>query len=671
MADQTAGNSGDTWFTTPQTDGENLEIRNSYIGYANWGGGTNPYATTTYGNVLGYNLTGAAELAWPSADYIVSHGCVPLDFESPALTGGDAQYLQALGINTDQKGTIRLFTDGKCAIGAVESPVVAGVIPSEEHDYTHYIIYGQSLSTGHQSDPLSTTNVPGNYMLGDRLWINNGNSTLNNLNPLVATVTAGSQAEAPLHGAVNHLRNKIPLVTDGNGRENRFLATSAGTSGKPIEELSKEYQGTGNDYLYGNYQTAIKKAKSMALRRNSSIACPAIIFMQGEWNYQGYGNKLDAQPVPTANKNEYKDLMVTLKNNMQADVKTQYGQAETPTFYTYQVGAQYTKGLTLEIGMAQLEAANEHNDIVMVGPVYPYPDCNGHLDANGYRWYGELIGKVIYKTQALGEKFAPLQPVKLSRVPGNPRQIRIQYYIPVPPLVFDTHTLLEMKDYGFLLGVNNLKKSITNIEIDGDCVILTSDADLTGKILVSYAGDQTTLQGTFPDFNPRGSGNLRDSDDYGSFFTYVNRTWTKDSSTDNTTKSDHPRDEQGSIIYDKPYPLYNFSVAYYYEIPAGTDEYTVPNAPGKEDGGGVGVSANKKNGAALRQVGSDLHLNVTDKGVVKLNIYAVSGSLTKSYASKTVLAGQQTYSLNSLPQGLYIAKANVDNNVYSAKIVIK
>jgi hypothetical protein len=660
----TAGNAGDVWFTQPQIDGVNCEIRNSYIGYINWGG-ANPYSAGQYGNNLGYNLTGAAELAWPGADYIASRGCIPLDFESPALTGGDAQYLQALSINTDQEGTVRPFTDGKCAIGAVESSVVAGIIRGEEHDYTHYIIYGQSLSTGHESDPLSTVNVAGNYMLGDRIWVNNGNSTLNDLNPLVASSTAGPQAEAPLHGAVNHLRNKIPLATDGNGKENRFLATSAGTSGMPIEELSKEYQGTGSAYLYGNFQTAIRKAKSMAVRRASTIYSPAIIFMQGEWNYQGYGNKLDGTPAPTANKEEYRQLLVTLKNNMQTEIKTGYAQTEAPLFYTYQVGAQYSKGIKLEIGMAQLEAANENEDIIMVGPVYPYPDVNGHLDANGYRWYGELIGKVIYKTQTPGEKFSPLQPGKFTRVAGNPRQIRITYSVPKPPLVFDTHTLPEMKDFGFNLYVNDIRRDIAGIELEnGNTIVITSSVDLTGKVAVTYAGEQATIKTPFSDFNARGHGNLRDSDDYGAFFSYEQKTWMA-----TATKSDHPRDENGNIIYGKPYPLYNFSVAFYYELPANVDEYIVPNV--KTDDGTAISGASLDGSDSFRQRGSSLYLTLAGKSAVRLDIYTVSGRLLKSYVQDAVPAGEQKYSLDALPQGLYLAKVCAGNAVYSTKIFIK
>lgn len=54
---------------------------------------------------------------------------------------------------------------------------------------------------------------------------------------------------------------------------------------------------------------------------------------------------------------------------------------------------------TLAISMAQLEASNEYKDIICAGPIYPMTDRGGHLDANGYRWFGEMLGKVYYQTQ--------------------------------------------------------------------------------------------------------------------------------------------------------------------------------------------------------------------------------------------------------------------------------
>ena len=73
---------------------------------------------------------------------------------------------------------------------------------------------------------------------------------------------------------------------------------------------------------------------------------------------------------------DYKYLL-QLKNNMQDAVKKYYGQDDAPLFITYQTGAQYTRGTTLEVGMAQLNASNENEDIVCAGPVYPMTDRGG------------------------------------------------------------------------------------------------------------------------------------------------------------------------------------------------------------------------------------------------------------------------------------------------------
>lgn len=52
---------------------------------------------------------------------------------------------------------------------------------------------------------------------------------------------------------------------------------------------------------------------------------------------------------------------------MQDAVKKYYNQNEKPRFITYQTGAQYTRGTTLEVGMAQLNASNENEDIICAG----------------------------------------------------------------------------------------------------------------------------------------------------------------------------------------------------------------------------------------------------------------------------------------------------------------
>ena len=307
--------------------------------------------------------------------------------------------------------------------------------------FIQFIMNGQSLSTGHQSYPvISTEHFKGNYMLGNQVWINYGNTGELKFEPLVGTVSeafahekhfksrrAGTIAECPLLGAVNHLRLKQPRMP-------RILATSVGVSGASVEELSKESE---TRTAYKEFVTSLQSAARVAAREDAKICCPAIFWMQGEFNYDPNPEKgLRANVPNTTDKREYKELLVNIKNNMQKDILQQYGQPHKPVFITYQTGAQYMRD-TLSISMAQLEAANEYDDIICAGPIYPMTDRGGHLDGNGYRWVGEMLGKVYYQSQVQGKPFQPLQPTAIARE-TLPTQIRIKYHVPVRPLVFDT-----------------------------------------------------------------------------------------------------------------------------------------------------------------------------------------------------------------------------------------
>ncbi|GAB1416809.1 hypothetical protein MASR2M117_22150 [Paludibacter sp.] len=439
----------------------------------------------------------------------------------------------------------------------------------QAQDYEHLIIYGQSLSTGHQSwPPLSTENVEGNYMIGTQVWINYSNFRLNRLKPLVSKVSdaelnnpknrwVNTCAENPLVGAVNHIQLKT-------NKANAYLASSCGVGGKTIEELSKEHYNSG---LYNEFTKLLGYAKPF------NPHCPAIVFMQGEYNYvlPLDNTGLTAGSRPTGVKEEYKNLLLNLKNNMQADVKSKYNQADNPLFITYQAGVQYTRGKTLEIGMAQLEASNENDDIINAGPVYPMTDRGGHLDSNGYRWYGEMLGKAYYQTKILETPFMPLQPSEISRT-NNPKVLRVKFYVPCPPLVLDELIVPKQPNYGFDIYLNNIKKAISKIEIDGDDVLITCTENLTGDVEVAYAGEQNA-----------GNGNLRDSDPYQAFYTYEDLDGKNEDNTykfvrdadETTLRPDYePRDQDG-IIYGKSYPLYNFSVAFYYKLNADEQKKSV------------------------------------------------------------------------------------------------
>lgn len=548
----------------------------------------------------------------------------------------------------------------------------------EDVGYQHFIMYGQSLSVGAQSYPvLSIENIPGNYMLGEQIWINYWNADKSRLNPLSGKLakqnSAGATnlypftrsgtitAECPLYGTVNHLQKKMG---------GRFIATSCGTGGRSIEELSKESVVSGRNHYVAEFKNALTHATSVVQHEKQSLSCLAVFFMQGENNYENKGSGLTNGTKSTSDKVEYKKLLLILKNNMQNDIMTTYGQTTPPVFITYQAGCQYAKIKELSIGMAQLEASNETNDIICAGPVYPMPDRGGHLDPNGYRWFGEMLAKVYYKTQILGEAFKPLQPVKIIRT-TDPKQIKIQFHVPVPPLVLDTWTTgTKIKDYGFEIHKDGIKQALDKVEAEGDCILLTAYRDLSaGNLEIIYAGigENTALT--------RGHGNLRDSDDYSACFTYTDLDakgatgeyiYYRDPG--NSLRPVHEvKSQDGGSIYGQPYPLYNWSVAFYYTLGEKENVFTVPGfsseATRLEQ---VFRDDLKEDLFAFTQCSSDLIFRSGHMGHVRIDIYDLMGRIVKSSAYTD---NQVSYSTQHLLPGVYIATATMNGQSKRLKIL--
>lgn len=460
--------------------------------------------------------------------------------------------------------------------------------------FLHFIMNGQSLSTGHQSYPtLSTENLPGNYMIGNQVWINYGNKKGKSLEPLVGNIalpfrhgnnvmsrSAATFAESPLLGVVNHLRLKLPYL-------NKIIATSVGVSGASVEELSKESE---TRTYYKDFEDAISLSSNIIKERGARIKCPVIFWMQGEFNYgKAYSEKGLRKGEPnTLDKHEYKKLMLNLKNNMQDEIMKQYNQSDRPLWITYQTGAQYMRD-TLAISMAQLEASNENSDIICAGPIYPMTDRGGHLDANGYRWFGEMLGKVYYKSLVEKKKFKPLQPrrIKIDRVE---KQIKIKFYVPEPPLVLDVNTLPKIRDYGFELYLDKVsaknRVNITKVELyKKDMVIITCDRKLLGDVIIVYAGSGSRVEKQCEGCNNlQGHGNLRDSDSYKGFYEYVDLDGKKDDGAyiyprekfETRLRPDYePKDDKGMLLYNQKYPLYNFCVGFYYKLKDGVNKLDI------------------------------------------------------------------------------------------------
>jgi hypothetical protein len=433
------------------------------------------------------------------------------------------------------------------------------------YDYNHFVVYGQSLSTGREGWPaLSKESKYGNLMLGESVRPSNQDGsgfsavTSDALYPLSANVQNdsgtiltdaevallsqgnGASGETVNFGLVNYSKRlHINRYLDTRP----FITTCCGVSGKTIEQLSKINTQDSYD-RYSRFTNAVSKVQTIADGESKTHGVVAIVWMQGEFNYANYGGSYD--------KTSYKTLMSQLYADMTTDVKAITGQSDNPVFITYQTGDSYSKDVDsngdagLHVGMAQWEVSEEVDWVVMAGPVYQYTDKGGHLDSNGYRWFGAQLAKVYNETVVKNKKWKPLSPLSITK---DGLEIVIDFHVPCPPLVFDQTYWLNAENTstakGFRVTDDNGNVTISSSEIVGSTMVrLTLSGDIVGDGFVWYA----------PAYYG-GRGNVRDSDPAVSEDVYE-------------YLPDEGMYESANIpeLINKPYPLHNWCVAFYLPI---------------------------------------------------------------------------------------------------------
>ena len=417
---------------------------------------------------------------------------------------------------------------------------------ADSGEYQQIIIYGQSLAMGWQApQAITTTSIADNFMLGSSpiMLYNNQSPTLN---PLVATRWQNG-GEQPIVSCVNVFAEKYRSTVNS---ATKFIGMTAGEGGRTIERLSKEC--TNNGYYNSTFIKILDNTLIALEGSNSTIKCPAIVYMQGEYNYStsgASGQGLTPGTNGTTNKNEYKQLLLTLKNNMQSDIMAKYGQTEKPLFFIYQTSGGYVANKEMSISMAQFEFAQENEDVVLLNPHYALPDyTGGHLSTNGYRWYGEIIGNILNKVLIEKQAYKPIFPEKFV---FDKNTITIDFHVPFPPLEIDTYTTPEVNTYGFSVKkIGQSTNLISKVEIlDGNKVKISCIEDLTGIVEINYGG---------PDI--KGTGNLCDSYTSNSMYTYF------DDSNASLKETYTPKDILLNNLYGKKYPLKNWCVGFYYQL---------------------------------------------------------------------------------------------------------
>ncbi len=367
------------------------------------------------------------------------------------------------------------------------------------YDVNHVLMTGQSLSVGFKGEPHLTKTQPyknKSFMsgvIGDAYglgsWI-----------PLVEGDVVGAGGNAVMYvetmaSAFANLVTKESLEADDPdiGRHD-LLVSIHGVSGSEYAGLRK---GT-KAYALGMKQVAAGKA--LAEQNGLSYVVRAVTTVHGEADHMGRNARYEAN-------------VIGWQADYERDVQAITGQTEPVPLLQTQMSAWTALGQsTSAIPLMQL-AAHEHapGKVILVGPKYHLPYIDGlHLTSEGYRHMGEDYAKVYKHVVLDGKTWEPLRP-KLVERSGD--TIEITFYVPSPPLVFDTKLVKDPGNYGFSYADDGPgSPHITAVEIAGDdrVRIRLSAEPTAGSRRIRYAMFGPPNVSAGPWLGARG--NLRDSD---------------------------------------------------------------------------------------------------------------------------------------------------------------
>ncbi|WP_395672121.1 hypothetical protein [Inquilinus sp.] len=333
-------------------------------------------------------------------------------------------------------------------------------------DIIHIIVYGQSPGEGAESLPVMSTAPTGHaaykFVRGVRTFKLDAYA----LNPTARPVSDfaltplfeaqdGSVGETIATASAATLKEFVcgPNSPVARTAAPQILVTFAGRGGRFLDELSKvPVQPDGQGAYYDTTIDDVRRAKQYAVTQGKSYAVAGIVWMQGEAN-----NALQmVRGGPTLDYADflaqYQASLLTLADNLDADIRAITLQPGRIPFLTYQTGALSGGAAS---GQAQLNAAAaQPNKIQMLGPTYFVPSAkNGsyvsggstvhgnevHLSADGERWFGSNVGKLLYRFLVQRQANLALRPIMARKL--DVRTIELVLSVPRSPVRIDTNLL--------------------------------------------------------------------------------------------------------------------------------------------------------------------------------------------------------------------------------------
>jgi len=355
---------------------------------------------------------------------------------------------------------------------------------------------GQSLCDGSESLPVVSTKDTGfgNLMFqrSVRTWLPKDNSSAPEkrpddqfvLVPLKATANGGL-GETVANGMADHWASVLKVEK----KAAKFLVACAGQGGRQIQELSSADLSTdqrtpeAKKHGGGYYKTSLddaRRAMAQAKAMSAKFEMRVLYWMQGEGNGGPTGGivptRWDAELPRKDGLAWYRDQLIAYRKQWSADLYAITGQKGELPIFTYQ-----TLG---PAGEAQMMAADADASIHLVGPHYAVASAINsrttlgrygdpiHLSADGERWWGEQVGKVMHRVLDEGEDWQPLRP-RRAKLEASRDGVVIEFTVPRPPLVIDT-TFLAREESAIDGGFS----SLAGFRVHGSRVITLTKVEI-------------------------------------------------------------------------------------------------------------------------------------------------------------------------------------------------
>ena len=395
---------------------------------------------------------------------------------------------------------------GPPAKPVVVPPTVAQLDQQQRTDHMQIIVDGQSLSRGVNAVPAISLAQPyQNLMLagGVRRRPTESGYDATAFAPLVEFETSG-EGESPAAGLCNGVTRRA--IADGESAADWvMIGTSAGRSGRSVEQLSPPPMGSSNDFE--NIVQIVTDSKRVSDTMGKSYSVWAYAWAQGETNYI-------VDPAYTNSPYQYMQYQLNLFDTLTERVVGITGQKFKPYLFSYQVAAhrRYNRD-SMPIALAQWRISRQRADVVLAVPAYilKVASDNLHLTNEASWLMGEYKSRAMYTTMVRrGGKWRPLEPVSVD---WKADHIDIKFHVPRGELVLDDALATLTPNFGFDVREGEVLAPdlITSVTITApDSIRLALSRPAAANAVLSYArGRPGDAAHSGPATGARG--NLRDT----------------------------------------------------------------------------------------------------------------------------------------------------------------